>query len=412
VPIIVNAVNDAPVISAPASVAAIEDTTTAVTGIAFSDVDAGGAVVVVALSVAAGQGTLLAASGSGVTVSGGGSNSLSLSGTIAAINAFIAASQLSYSPAANANGNVTLGIVVSDEGHSGSGGTKLGTGQTTLAIAAVDDAPTGLTLTPAVTSFAETADTSSAHKVADIAVTDIDGGPNVYSLSGADAGLFVIAGNELFLKAGAKLDFETNPDLDVTVNVDNGSGASPDASASLTIGITDVAEVISGNKKDNVLVGTTTAEIINGKGGDDTIKGGGGADTIIGGKGADVLVGGKGPDVFVFRPGDLPKIGYLDRWFSPLSADHDLIKDFKPGKDVIDLSAIDANSKKDGDQKFHFEGEGDLSGSRGELVYQFYGTKASARHTIILGDTNGDSDYDLLIVLKGHHDLHKGDFIL
>ena len=60
----------------------------------------------------------------------------------------------------------------------------------------------------------------------------------------------------------------------------------------------------------------------------------------------------------------------------------------------------------------HFEGKQDLSGSRGELVYELYGSKPSARHTIVKGDVNGDGDYDFLIVLKGHHALHASDFIL
>jgi Ca2+-binding RTX toxin-like protein len=407
----VTAVNDGPAVTAPASVAGVEDQPLTLTGISVSDVDAGGAAIAVTFSVSAGQGTLAAVSGGGVTVNGSGSNAVSLIGSMASINAFIAASLLSYAPAANANGNVALGIAVSDQGNTGSGGAKLASGQTTLAIAAVDDAPT-LTLTTTLTSLSETADTSSAHKVADIAINDVDGGSNLLSLTGTDKDMFVITGTELFLKAGAHLDFETDSRLDVTVNVDNGIGAGPDASASLAINIIDVAETITGNKKDNVLTGTSVSELINGKGGDDTIKGGGGADTIIGGPGADVLKGGGGPDVFVFRPGDLPKVSDFSRLFSPLNTAHDTITDFRPGTDTIDLSAIDANTHRHGNQKFHFEGRGDLNGSRGELVYEFYGNKAAARHTIVKGDTNGDGAYDLVIVLKGHHHLDAGDFIL
>lgn len=84
---------------------------------------------------------------------------------------------------------------------------------------------------------------------------------------------------------------------------------------------------------------------------------------------------------------------------------------------MIDLSALDANSKKHGNQAFHFEGEsvpegdGQLS-ERGDLVYQLYGTKPAARHTIVMGDTTGDGNYDFKIVLKGHHHLEASDFIL
>ena len=118
-----------------------------------------------------------------------------------------------------------------------------------------------------------------------------------------------------------------------------------------------------------------------------------------------------------FKPGHLPKVGFIDQWLSPLNTKYDLITDFTPGTDVIDLSALDANSKKHGNQAFHFEGEsvpegdGQLS-KRGDLVYQLYGTKPAARHTIVMGDTNGDGNYDFKIVLKGHHHLEASDFIL
>ena len=69
--------------------------------------------------------------------------------------------------------------------------------------------------------------------------------PTPYRSSGADAALFQIVGTELFLVAlrGATLDFETNPVLDVTVEVDDlAVGATPDDTAPLAITITDVNE--------------------------------------------------------------------------------------------------------------------------------------------------------------------------
>jgi Ca2+-binding RTX toxin-like protein len=279
-----------------------------------------------------------------------------------------------------------------------------------VVITALDDAPR-LTLSPIVSSLKETTSTAVARQVASINVIDPDGGPRVLSLSGADAALFTISGNKLLLKAGAKLDFETNPRLDVTVNVDDGAAPHPDASASRSIAIGNVAEIISGNKKDNVLKGTLATEIINGKGGDDTIKAGIGDDTVRGGRGADVVTGGKGEDVFVFKPGDLPRPSHHTQEVGGLAGAYDLIRDFKPRTDVIDLSAIDANSHRNGNQKFHFEGRDELSHSRGELVYELYGRKATG-YTIVMGDTNGDGAFDFRVVLKGHHTLHSGDFIL
>ena len=82
--------------------------------------------------------------------------------------------------------------------------------------------------------------TSPGIKMADIVITDDGQGTNDLSLSGADAGMFEIQGSELWLKAGAVLDFETNPVLDVTVEVDDTAvGAAPDDTASLATGIND-----------------------------------------------------------------------------------------------------------------------------------------------------------------------------
>ncbi|MEN2981041.1 hypothetical protein, partial [Tistrella arctica] len=83
--------------------AVTEDTVTALTGISISDIDAGSGIVTVTFAV--GSGTLSATSGSGVTV-GGTATSRTLSGTVTAINAFIAANGVSFTPAANATADV------------------------------------------------------------------------------------------------------------------------------------------------------------------------------------------------------------------------------------------------------------------------------------------------------------------
>ena len=69
-------------------------------------------------------GTLAALNANGVTVTGSGSGTLVLTGSIADINAFIAASRVSYLSAPNANGDVTLTATVNDLGNTGSGGAS------------------------------------------------------------------------------------------------------------------------------------------------------------------------------------------------------------------------------------------------------------------------------------------------
>ena len=338
-------------------------------------------------------------------------NGVALAAPTSVNAALITAGLLTYEPAANVNGAAaaSFDFTVQD---SGAGTDTSAASTITVDVSAVNDAPS-LALANALTSLTEAASTAAAIKVAGIDIVDDGQGTNILSLSGADAALFEISGGDLYLKAGAVLDFETNPVLDVTVSLDDaGVGATPDGTVALAIMVTDAAETITGNKKSNVLVGTAASEIINGKGGSDTIRAGGGNDTIIGGGGADTVAGGTGADVFVFKPGHLPKPSTAEKLFGGLFGRYDLIRDFKPGTDVIDLSALDANSKKAGNQAFHFEGRDQLSHSRGELVYEFYGSKPSARHTIILGDTDGNGEFDFRIVLKGHHHLEASDFIL
>ncbi len=106
----------------------------------------------------------------------------------------------------------------------------------------VNAAPTAVNLNNTTTSLPEDTNTTSALKVADIAITDDGVGTNNLSLTGADAGSFEISGSELYLKAGTALDFATKSSYDVTVEVDDTTvGATPDATTAYSLGITEVA---------------------------------------------------------------------------------------------------------------------------------------------------------------------------
>src|SRR5690606_7408520 len=113
--ILVLEVNTAPVVTVPATIAVMEDVPTALMDVSFSDADAGSGQVTATFSVPGGA--LTAISGSGVTV-GGAAGALTLTGTIANINAFIASSAVIYTPGLNANGNVTLTVVINDGGNT------------------------------------------------------------------------------------------------------------------------------------------------------------------------------------------------------------------------------------------------------------------------------------------------------
>ncbi|QLF92922.1 DUF4347 domain-containing protein [Pseudomonas sp. ABC1] len=127
----ITAVDDSPVISAPTNVTVTEDTLSPVTGIILSDVDSASG----SLTLTVGAGNLSATSGSGVTVSGTGT-ALILNGTLTAINNFIAAGSLKYTPALNSNTSVTLGLSLDTASVS------TDTRNLTIDITPVNDAPT------------------------------------------------------------------------------------------------------------------------------------------------------------------------------------------------------------------------------------------------------------------------------
>ncbi|MEH2043186.1 DUF4347 domain-containing protein [Nostoc sp.] len=148
----VTAVNDAPTIAAPASVTVVEDSTTAITDITFADVDAGSDSVTATFSAAAG--TLAAVGSGGVTV-GGTSSNLTLNGTIANLNAFIAASKLTYQTVLNSNTAVNLGVSINDNGNTPAPSLTT-TKNIAINITPVNDAPslTGNATLAAVTQNA------------------------------------------------------------------------------------------------------------------------------------------------------------------------------------------------------------------------------------------------------------------
>ncbi|MDH1701761.1 DUF4347 domain-containing protein [Comamonas terrigena] len=133
------AVNDAPVVSVPVSIGVTEDVSSVISGISFTDVDAGANTVTATFSVP--SGALSASSGSGVSVTGSDTDVLTLSGSLADINAFIAANSLTFKTAQDSTTNVVLTVTLNDKGFSGSGGEKTDTKTVTLIVTAVNDAP-------------------------------------------------------------------------------------------------------------------------------------------------------------------------------------------------------------------------------------------------------------------------------
>lgn len=144
------------------------------------------------------------------------------------------------------------------------------------------------------------------------------------------------------------------------------------------------------------LYGGTGADILTGLAGDDVFYGVEGDDLIQGGGGRDTMSGGSGADVFVFAA----------RTDSSVAAP-DLITDFARGEDLIDLSAIDANTAVAGNQAFHL---GATVGHAGDIVVTYDAVNA---RTVVSLYVNADAAVDSVIWLTGNLSaMTASDFVL
>ena len=150
---------------------------------------------------------------------------------------------------------------------------------------------------------------------------------------------------------------------------------------------------LAGSRGDDRLFGGKAADTLKGNSGADKLLGNEGADLLLGGRGPDILSGGPGSDTFRFGSGRDAGRG----------ANRDEIVDFQHKRDVIDISGIDGETGRPGDQPFHFIGREDLSGKAGELNYS---------DGVIRGDRDGDGRADLAIELEGGPRLSAIDFVL
>jgi len=114
--------------------------------------------------------------------------------------------------------------------------------QLTINVTNVNEAPTALLLTNAITTLAENTSTTACIKVADVAITDDALGTNSLSVTGTDAASFEVDATGLYIKAGTVLNYEAKKNYAVTVNVNDGSvGSTPDATANYSLNLLDRA---------------------------------------------------------------------------------------------------------------------------------------------------------------------------
>ncbi|MEM9427952.1 MAG: hypothetical protein AAGA32_00440 [Pseudomonadota bacterium] len=153
----------------------------------------------------------------------------------------------------------------------------------------------------------------SGDTVATLATTDPDGSDDVhtYTLISDPLGKFEIVGNEIRVRSGQTIDFETDESFNLTVEVSDISGNT--YSESLTIHVQDAqgshtagagGETVTGMSEEDILTGGAGDDQFFGGAGADELNGGSGNDTLDGGAGNDILVGGLGDDIFRGGAGD------------------------------------------------------------------------------------------------------------
>ncbi len=102
----------------------------------------------------------------------------------------------------------------------------------TIQVVDVNEAPT-LTLQNAISLLPENANSAGRVKVADIVVVDDALGNETLTLLGPDATMFEILGNELFVRSGVTLDFETRSTFAIDIEWTTRPSAAPLKASSL-----------------------------------------------------------------------------------------------------------------------------------------------------------------------------------
>src|SRR5262245_17609431 len=303
----VTPVNDAPVAAiTPTSYSATDHTSLDLnkTGLSIGDVDAGSGSMSVTLSVT--EGTLDVAAGtSGAAVGNSGTSSVTITGTVAQINALLSSdgsSTVSYIDNSDTPGaSATLTLAVNDNGNTGD--VALQSSDTaTINITAVNDAPVVANVISDQTatqqafwSFQVPADTFfDPDSALTFSATLGDGNP-------LPAWLTFAAETQTFYGTPPQ-DFLNSLQLRVTAS----DGWLEVSDTFSIVPLVNIPVEIALTLNDDTHTASDGGELIDGLAGNDNITGGHGNDALDGGTGSDLLAGGAGNDAyFVDNFGDV-----------------------------------------------------------------------------------------------------------
>ncbi|HIK91834.1 MAG TPA: tandem-95 repeat protein [Planctomycetes bacterium] len=251
----IGAVNDDPVNTVPGTQTIAEETTTAISGISITDVDAAAASLTTRLQVSNGVVNVTLSGGATISAGSNGTADMTIQGSVTDINATLAS--LTYTGNTDVVGTAadTLTVTTNDLGNTGSGGAKQDVDNIQIDITAVNDAPV-------ITSSATASLAENQTAVLTVTTTDVDSPADTvtYSITGgADQGSFSINGSTGVLTFSTAPDFETPTDVgtdnvyDVQVTANDGAGGTDVQSISVTVtDVNDTAPVVTASQSFNV----------------------------------------------------------------------------------------------------------------------------------------------------------------
>ena len=157
-------------------------------------------------------------------------------------------------------------------------------------------------------------------------------------------------------------------------------------------------DTLFGGDGNDTLSGGANQDQLFGGNNDDVLNGDESSDTIAGDAGRDTMTGGAGVDSFVFASVSHSAV-----------ATPDLVTDFAPAQDTIDLGLIDADPALANDQGSAFIGTGAFVGTSAQVRYF---QDAGLGLTIVQVQLEGGSTPSMEIALTGLLTLNGANFFL
>jgi len=280
----------------------------------------------------------------------------------------------------------------------GRGGDDILDGGDGLDTASYAEASAGVTVDLAITGPQSTVDGADTF----ISIENLTGSAFADTLKGTSGDNVLVggAGDDTLAGLGGNDRIDGGDGIDTVSYAGVAAGVRVDLNSSTQFTGVGMDRLVS---IENV-TGSSFADVLTGNAGANALNGGAGADRLVGGLARDILTGGADRDVFDFNALNETQAGAGMR---------DVITDFQVGVDDIDLTTIDANTTRSGDQAFKFVGTQDFNGRAGELRYQTFDLAGTANDiTVVSGDVNGDGVADFEIELAGIVKPTSNDFIL